>query len=62
MVKPGTGMDDKLEIAHNNLGEMYADRFDWKKATDHFKIAKNYEKLIDACFNTEDYTTIKHVF
>ena len=61
MIKPGTGMDDKLELAHNNLGEMYADRFDWKKAAEHFKIAKNYEKLIDACFNIEDYTTIKHV-
>ena len=40
---------------------MYADKFDWKNAAEHFMIAKNYEKLIDACFNIEDYSTIKTV-
>lgn len=61
MIKEGSGYDDILQIAYNELGNYYADRFKWNKAANYYSLAKNYEGMIEAFFNIEDFESLEQM-
>jgi len=61
LIKEGFGNDDILMQAYDKLGDYYADRFKWDEAAGYYKLSKNYEKLVDAYFNIEDFEGMKGI-
>jgi len=61
MVKEGSGYDDILLVAYNELGHYYADRFKWQKAANYYSLAKNYEGMIEAFYNIEDFENLEQI-
>lgn len=46
MVKEGSGYDDTLLKITNQLGNYYAEKFNWDKAAEFYLLSKNYKGLI----------------
>ena len=61
MVKEGSGYDDILQIAYNELGNYYADRFKWQKASNYYSLAKNYDGMIESFYNIEDFESLEQI-
>lgn len=61
MVKEGSGYDDILQTAYYELGNYYAERFKWQKAANYYLLAKNFEGMIEAFYNIEDFDNLEKI-
>lgn len=43
LAKEGTGHDDILQNAYSQLGEYFAERYDWENAAKYYNLAKNID-------------------
>lgn len=59
LIDQGAGDDALLKIAHNNLGDYWAERHRWKKAAHYYNLAQNNEALLEAYYREEDFTSLE---
>lgn len=55
LVDQGVGNDELINVAYNNIGDYYAERFRWKSAASHYSLAQNNEELVEAYYKIEDF-------
>lgn len=49
------------EDINNNLGDYYAEEFQWKLARLHYEKSNNIERMLDCCVMLEDYEQIQDI-
>lgn len=59
LIDQGAGDDALLKIAHNNLGDYWAERHRWKKAAHYYSLAQNNEALVEAYYREEDFVSLE---
>ena len=58
-IEAGVGNDKELLTAYSQMGDYYAEKKKWKKASNFYSLAQNYEKQITAFIRSEDYENLK---
>jgi len=58
LVDQGVGNDELINIAYNNIGDYYGERFRWKNAASHYALAQNNEALAEAYYKIEDFDSL----
>jgi len=58
LLQTGGGNDSLVRDAWDKIGEHYADRLKWKKASQYFQLSRNFEMLAECYYRLEAFTEL----